>query len=169
LPGCRRRYFVRGRLWRIANTGLDEAERPDLVSLLMAARRAVRVAGQTVNIRNQPQSWRPEKCPAVSCPTHCSTIYGLTHLSPIGNAIVGPGRLSTTISPSHADDSGGKHGLCGAPVGYGLNVAVNAAPGRMVNCGAVRTSAVQWDDAPPHVGVMVDPSVAVRTCAPRLA
>jgi hypothetical protein len=40
--GC---YFVvRGRLWRMANPGLDEAERTDLVSRLMAARRAVREA-----------------------------------------------------------------------------------------------------------------------------
>ena len=39
------RYFVvRGRLWRIANPDLDEAERADLVGQLMAARRAVRDA-----------------------------------------------------------------------------------------------------------------------------
>ena len=39
------RYFVvRGRLWRMANPGLDQAERADLVSRLMAARRAVRDA-----------------------------------------------------------------------------------------------------------------------------
>jgi hypothetical protein len=39
------RYFVvRGRLWRMANPGLDEAERADLVGRLMAARRAVRDA-----------------------------------------------------------------------------------------------------------------------------
>ena len=40
--GC---YFVvRGRLWRMANPGLDEAEGTDLVSRLMATRRAVREA-----------------------------------------------------------------------------------------------------------------------------
>jgi len=39
------RYFVvRGRLWRMANPNLDEAERADLVGRLMAARRAVRDA-----------------------------------------------------------------------------------------------------------------------------
>jgi hypothetical protein len=39
------RYFVvRRRLWRMANPGLDEAERTDLVSRLMAAHRAVREA-----------------------------------------------------------------------------------------------------------------------------
>jgi hypothetical protein len=39
------RYFVvRGRLWRMANPGLDEVERADLVGRLMAARRAVRGA-----------------------------------------------------------------------------------------------------------------------------
>jgi hypothetical protein len=39
------RYFVvRGRLWRIANPGLDEAERADLVRRLGAARRSVRDA-----------------------------------------------------------------------------------------------------------------------------
>ena len=39
------RYFViRGRLWRMANPDLDEAERADLVGRLMAARRAVRDA-----------------------------------------------------------------------------------------------------------------------------
>jgi hypothetical protein len=36
------RYFViRGRLWRMANPDLDDAERADLVGRLMAARRAV--------------------------------------------------------------------------------------------------------------------------------
>ena len=36
------RYFVvRGRLWCVANPGLDEAERTVLVGRLMAARRAV--------------------------------------------------------------------------------------------------------------------------------
>jgi hypothetical protein len=39
------RYFVvRGRLWRMANPGLDEAERADVVDRLMEARRAVRSA-----------------------------------------------------------------------------------------------------------------------------
>jgi hypothetical protein len=39
------RYFVvRGRLWRMVNPGLDEAERTELVGRLMAARRAVRDA-----------------------------------------------------------------------------------------------------------------------------
>jgi hypothetical protein len=41
------RYFVvRGRLWRMANPGLGEAERADFVHRLMAARRAVRDAKQ---------------------------------------------------------------------------------------------------------------------------
>lgn len=39
------RYFVvRGRLWRMANPGLGEAERADLVGRLMEAQRAVRGA-----------------------------------------------------------------------------------------------------------------------------
>ena len=39
------RYFVvRGRLWRMSNPALDEAERARLVGELMAARRAVGVA-----------------------------------------------------------------------------------------------------------------------------
>lgn len=39
------RYFaVRGRLWRMANPGLEEAERSKLTKRLMAARRAVREA-----------------------------------------------------------------------------------------------------------------------------
>jgi hypothetical protein len=39
------RYFVvRGRPWRMANSGLDEANRTILVGRLMAARRAVRKA-----------------------------------------------------------------------------------------------------------------------------
>ena len=39
------RYFVvRGRLWRMANPALDEAERAALVGRLMEARRAVRGA-----------------------------------------------------------------------------------------------------------------------------
>ena len=41
------RYFVvRGRLWRMANPGLDKAQRARLVSRLMTARRAVRAAKQ---------------------------------------------------------------------------------------------------------------------------
>jgi hypothetical protein len=41
------RYFVvRGRLRRMANPGLDQAERADLVRWLMTARRAVRDAKQ---------------------------------------------------------------------------------------------------------------------------
>jgi hypothetical protein len=39
------RYFVvRGRLWRMANPGLDEAERAEFVGRLMEARRPVRGA-----------------------------------------------------------------------------------------------------------------------------
>jgi len=39
------RYFViRGRLWHMANSDREEAERADLVGRLMAARRAVRDA-----------------------------------------------------------------------------------------------------------------------------
>ena len=39
------RYFVvRGRLWRMANPALGEAQQSDLVNRLMAARRAVRAA-----------------------------------------------------------------------------------------------------------------------------
>lgn len=41
------RYFVvRGRLWRCANPNLAEAERTGLVKELMAARRAVKAAGE---------------------------------------------------------------------------------------------------------------------------
>ncbi len=44
------RYFVvRGRLWRMANPDLDEADRADLVGRLMAARRAVRDAKATAD------------------------------------------------------------------------------------------------------------------------
>jgi hypothetical protein len=44
------RYFiVRGRLWRKANPGLDQAERADLVRRLMTARRAVCDAKQAGN------------------------------------------------------------------------------------------------------------------------
>jgi hypothetical protein len=43
-----RRYFVvRGRLWRMASPGFDEAARADLVRRLMTARRAVRDAKQS--------------------------------------------------------------------------------------------------------------------------
>jgi hypothetical protein len=43
-----RRYFVvRGRLWRMADPGFDEAVRADLVRRLMTARRAVRDAKQS--------------------------------------------------------------------------------------------------------------------------
>ena len=43
------RYFVvRGRLWRMANPGLDEITRADLVGQLMGARRAVRDARKAV-------------------------------------------------------------------------------------------------------------------------
>jgi hypothetical protein len=39
------RYFVvRGRLWRMANPGISDADRTDLVNRLMGARRAVRSA-----------------------------------------------------------------------------------------------------------------------------
>jgi hypothetical protein len=42
------RYLVvRGRLWRMANPGFNDARRSDLVSDLMAARRAVRHAKQS--------------------------------------------------------------------------------------------------------------------------
>jgi len=44
------RYFVvRGRLWRMANPAIDEAERAAVVGRLMAARRAVREAKQSAN------------------------------------------------------------------------------------------------------------------------
>ena len=44
------RYFVvRGRLWRMANPGLGEAERTELVGRLMAARRAVRDAKKALD------------------------------------------------------------------------------------------------------------------------
>jgi hypothetical protein len=45
------RYFVvRGRLWRMANPGLDEEERTDLVGRLMSARRAVRDAKRSPDL-----------------------------------------------------------------------------------------------------------------------
>ena len=46
------RYFVvRGRLWRMANPGLDEAQRSDLVGRPMKARRAVRDAKQNADLK----------------------------------------------------------------------------------------------------------------------
>jgi hypothetical protein len=45
------RYFVvRGRLWRMANPGLDEKERTALVGRLMRARRAVRDAKRSADL-----------------------------------------------------------------------------------------------------------------------
>ena len=45
------RYFVvRGRLWRMANPKLDEAERAGLVGRLMRARRAVRDAKRSADL-----------------------------------------------------------------------------------------------------------------------
>ena len=45
------RYFVvRGRLWRMANPQLDEAERVGLVARLMKARRAVRDAKRSADL-----------------------------------------------------------------------------------------------------------------------
>jgi hypothetical protein len=44
------RYFVvRGRLWRMANPGLDQIRRAELVGRLMQARRAVRDAKKTAD------------------------------------------------------------------------------------------------------------------------
>jgi hypothetical protein len=46
------RYFVvRGRLWRMANPQLDEAERAGLVRRLGTARRSVRDAKQTTDLK----------------------------------------------------------------------------------------------------------------------
>ena len=46
------RYFVvRGRLLRMANPGLEEAQRSDLVGRLMKARRAVRDAKRTADLK----------------------------------------------------------------------------------------------------------------------
>ena len=46
------RYFVvRGRLWRMAKPGLDEAERAGLVGRLMTARRAVRDAKRSADLK----------------------------------------------------------------------------------------------------------------------
>jgi hypothetical protein len=53
------RYFVvRGRLWRMANPGLDEAQRDDLVGRLMAARRAVRDAKQGADLKAETAAHR---------------------------------------------------------------------------------------------------------------
>jgi hypothetical protein len=46
-------FVVRGRLWRMSNPFLDEAERDDLVHRLMAARRAVRDAKGSVDLAAQ--------------------------------------------------------------------------------------------------------------------
>jgi hypothetical protein len=43
-------FVVRGRLWRMANPELDEAERAGLVRRLGAARRSVRDAKQTADL-----------------------------------------------------------------------------------------------------------------------
>jgi hypothetical protein len=46
------RYFVvRGRLWRMADPDLDDAERAGLVHRLMAARRAVRDAKRNADLK----------------------------------------------------------------------------------------------------------------------
>lgn len=46
------RYFlVKGRLWRLSNPNLPEDDRQRLVSDLMDARRAVRDAGQDLELR----------------------------------------------------------------------------------------------------------------------
>ena len=53
------RYFVvRGRLWRMADPGLDEAERTDLVHRLMAARRAVRDAKRNADLKAEAAAHR---------------------------------------------------------------------------------------------------------------
>jgi hypothetical protein len=56
------RYFVvRGRLWRMANPSLDEAEAAGLLGRLIAARRAVRDAKQTTD-REGESSLRHARC-----------------------------------------------------------------------------------------------------------
>jgi hypothetical protein len=45
----RRDFVVRGRLWRMANSDLGEAERADLVGRLMAAPRSVRDPNKRVD------------------------------------------------------------------------------------------------------------------------
>jgi hypothetical protein len=53
------RYFVvRGRLWRKADPGLDEAERTELVGRLMAARRAVRDAKKAADLEPKATAHR---------------------------------------------------------------------------------------------------------------
>jgi hypothetical protein len=53
------RYFVvRGRLWRIANPKLDEAERAGLVGRLMKARRAVRDAKRGADLEAEAAAHR---------------------------------------------------------------------------------------------------------------
>jgi hypothetical protein len=53
------RYFVvRGRLWRMANPGLEEAERQRLVRELMSARRAVRDAKRAADERAESAAHR---------------------------------------------------------------------------------------------------------------
>jgi hypothetical protein len=53
------RYFVvKGRLWRLANPSLPEAEKSALVSELMRARRAVRSAGQAREERAEAAAHR---------------------------------------------------------------------------------------------------------------
>ena len=53
------RYFVvRGRLWRMANPDIDEAEREKLVSRLMSARRAVRDAKQSADLKAEVTAHR---------------------------------------------------------------------------------------------------------------
>ena len=54
------RYFVvRGRLWRMASPGLNEAERTDLVGRLMRARRAVRDAKRSAYVDAEANAHRP--------------------------------------------------------------------------------------------------------------
>jgi len=53
------RYFVvRGRLWRMANPKLDEAERADLVGRLMKARRSVRDAKRSADLEAEAAAHR---------------------------------------------------------------------------------------------------------------
>lgn len=53
------RYFVvRGRLWRMANPRLGEAERASLVSRLMQARRAVRDAKGSADLKAEAAAHR---------------------------------------------------------------------------------------------------------------
>lgn len=53
------RYFVvRGRLWRMADPGLPEAERSSLVSRLMAARRRVRTAKESADRAGEASAHR---------------------------------------------------------------------------------------------------------------